>query len=184
MLLGTYYHRTPAAAPRHFQKYVLKIPFCHIKMENMVTAGGQLQQQTWEQRSKALLLLFGCGPLKCMINNTERGNWTDSCPLWFLNDGNIPNRLSPSCADIDECSFDRACDHFCVNSAGSFQCLCHKGYVLYGLAHCGGETVTLFFFPTCVNLLSITLRLFKASMSFSHVEQVVRTPSKLIYSCS
>lgn len=43
------------------------------------------------------------------------------------------------CADIDECSFDRACDHFCVNSAGSFQCLCHKGYVIYGLAHCGGE---------------------------------------------
>lgn len=41
--------------------------------------------------------------------------------------------------DIDECSFDRTCDHFCVNSAGSFQCLCHKGYVLYGLAHCGGE---------------------------------------------
>lgn len=43
------------------------------------------------------------------------------------------------CADIDECSFDRACDHFCINSAGSFQCLCRKGYVLYGLAHCGGE---------------------------------------------
>lgn len=42
-------------------------------------------------------------------------------------------------ADIDECSFDRTCDHFCVNSAGSFQCLCDKGYVLYGLAHCGGE---------------------------------------------
>lgn len=45
------------------------------------------------------------------------------------------------CADIDECSFDRACDHFCVNSAGSFQCLCRKGYVLYGLAHCGGEAL-------------------------------------------
>ncbi|KAG9332703.1 hypothetical protein JZ751_014802, partial [Albula glossodonta] len=38
---------------------------------------------------------------------------------------------------IDECSFDRACDHSCVNSPGSFQCFCHKGYVLYGLAHCG-----------------------------------------------
>lgn len=46
--------------------------------------------------------------------------------------------------DIDECSFDRACDHFCVNSAGSFQCHCHKGYVLYGLAHCGGEPACLF----------------------------------------
>ncbi|KAI2649440.1 Signal peptide, CUB and EGF-like domain-containing protein 3 [Labeo rohita] len=43
----------------------------------------------------------------------------------------------PVFADIDECSFDRACDHTCVNSPGSFQCYCHKGYVIYGVAHCG-----------------------------------------------
>ncbi|CDQ71644.1 unnamed protein product [Oncorhynchus mykiss] len=43
----------------------------------------------------------------------------------------------PLFPDIDECSFDRTCDHSCVNSPGSFQCFCHKGYVLYGLAHCG-----------------------------------------------
>lgn len=45
----------------------------------------------------------------------------------------------PVFADIDECSFDRACDHTCVNSPGSFQCYCHKGYVIYGVAHCGGK---------------------------------------------
>lgn len=42
--------------------------------------------------------------------------------------------------DIDECFFERTCDHTCVNSPGGFQCLCNKGYTMYGLAHCGGET--------------------------------------------
>lgn len=41
--------------------------------------------------------------------------------------------------DIDECSFDRTCDHMCVNTPGSFQCLCHRGYLLYGVTHCGGK---------------------------------------------
>lgn len=63
-------------------------------------------------------------------------------------------------ADIDECSFDRTCDHFCVNSAGSFQCLCHKGYVLYGLAHCGGEcgraaATSMFIFVTLLFLVVV-----------------------------
>lgn len=63
-------------------------------------------------------------------------------------------------ADIDECSFDRTCDHFCVNSAGSFQCLCHKGYVLYGLAHCGGErgwaaATRMFIFVTLLFLVVV-----------------------------
>lgn len=42
-------------------------------------------------------------------------------------------------ADIDECFFERTCDHTCVNHPGGFQCLCNKGYTMYGLAHCGGE---------------------------------------------
>ena len=41
--------------------------------------------------------------------------------------------------DIDECFFQRTCDHTCVNSPGSFECVCNKGYTLYGLAHCGGK---------------------------------------------
>lgn len=52
-------------------------------------------------------------------------------------------KLLPDCApcgpaDIDECSFERTCDHVCINSPGSFQCLCHRGYTLYGTTHCGG----------------------------------------------
>lgn len=61
--------------------------------------------------------------------------------IWLLT---VPFSPPPSFwTDIDECSFDRACDHFCINSAGSFQCHCHKGYVLYGLAHCGGKLASL-----------------------------------------
>lgn len=45
----------------------------------------------------------------------------------------------PVLPDIDECSFDRTCDHICVNTPGSFQCLCHHGYLLYGVTHCGGK---------------------------------------------
>lgn len=44
-----------------------------------------------------------------------------------------------SLSDIDECSFERTCDHTCINYPGSFECLCNKGYILYGLTHCGGE---------------------------------------------
>lgn len=44
----------------------------------------------------------------------------------------------PVATDIDECSFERTCDHVCINSPGGFQCLCHRGYALYGTAHCGG----------------------------------------------
>ncbi|KAH0618822.1 hypothetical protein JD844_018312, partial [Phrynosoma platyrhinos] len=58
---------------------------------------------------------------------------------YFLECGLCSLFLSP---DIDECSFDRTCDHICVNTPGSFQCLCHKGYTLYGLTHCGGISVT------------------------------------------
>lgn len=45
-------------------------------------------------------------------------------------------------ADIDECSFERACDHTCTNHPGTFQCSCNKGYALYGFTHCGGESQT------------------------------------------
>uniref|UniRef100_A0A8B9JUF5 Signal peptide, CUB domain, EGF-like 1 n=1 Tax=Astyanax mexicanus TaxID=7994 RepID=A0A8B9JUF5_ASTMX len=40
-------------------------------------------------------------------------------------------------ADIDECSFERTCDHTCINYPGSFECVCHRGYTLYGFTHCG-----------------------------------------------
>ncbi|PKU28049.1 signal cub and egf-like domain-containing protein 3 [Limosa lapponica baueri] len=67
------------------------------------------------------------------------------CSLSLLEqEGDTPPPCQPSPSsfafppDIDECSFDRTCDHLCINTPGSFQCLCNKGYTLYGLTHCGG----------------------------------------------
>lgn len=48
--------------------------------------------------------------------------------------------------DIDECSFERTCDHTCINYPGSFECLCHNGYTLYGMTHCGGWKIDCFLF--------------------------------------
>jgi len=34
-------------------------------------------------------------------------------------------------ADIDECRDSHGgCEHECVNSQGSYQCVCHEGYAL------------------------------------------------------
>lgn len=93
-------------------------------------------------------------PLQFMTKDENRKNCNDrrieeSCLKIFFCDllNCLAERFLTACfsiyTDIDECSFDRTCDHFCINSAGSFQCLCHKGYVLYGLAHCGGEPARL-----------------------------------------
>lgn len=75
-----------------------------------------------------------------------RNSW-DSRPLWSRPPGWAgPHALCLSLfflPDIDECSFDRTCDHVCINTPGSFHCLCHKGYTLYGLTHCGGMGVTV-----------------------------------------
>lgn len=70
-------------------------------------------------------------------------NWSRKGTVPVPGAAPLPCQLSPPPlafpADIDECSFDRTCDHLCINTPGSFQCLCHKGYTLYGLTHCGGR---------------------------------------------
>lgn len=61
-----------------------------------------------------------------------------SVAVFAVSLSSLVSLLSPS--DIDECSFERTCDHTCINYPGSFECLCNKGYILYGLTHCGGES--------------------------------------------
>ena len=48
--------------------------------------------------------------------------------------------------DIDECasSTTNGCEHFCTNSAGSYECSCHFGYQLGSDGKsCAGELVVL-----------------------------------------
>lgn len=78
---------------------------------------GPAQSQTWRQSGAS----FNAKVLHLSTGQTDSGSQTLALP------------------DIDECSFDRTCDHMCVNTPGSFQCLCHRGYLLYGVTHCGGK---------------------------------------------
>lgn len=43
-----------------------------------------------------------------------------------------------SLSDIDECEQNDTCDHQCLNTEGSFLCLCNDGYLQYGATHCAG----------------------------------------------
>ena len=52
--------------------------------------------------------------------------------------------LSTYISDIDECydgdyGSNGGCDHSCVNTAGSYHCICNNGYDLVNTATCIGE---------------------------------------------
>ena len=41
--------------------------------------------------------------------------------------------------DINECSLDNGgCSHTCMNSIGSYECTCHRGYELEDFWECAG----------------------------------------------
>lgn len=106
----------------------------------LTTAAGNKQETSSFQNPFfcCCFCVITLGPRPETTNGEYKGGWRWAVfrHLWCFSEHVC---LSACLSDIDECSFDRTCDHFCVNSAGSFQCLCDKGYVLYGLAHCGGE---------------------------------------------
>lgn len=35
-----------------------------------------------------------------------------------------------TCTDIDECESPGVCSHLCINSPGSYQCNCLRGYIM------------------------------------------------------
>ena len=44
------------------------------------------------------------------------------CPAGYTGDGK-------TCSDVDECT-GNVCDHICLNSPGSYVCVCRSGYEL------------------------------------------------------
>lgn len=133
--------------------------------------GGQPEWKTFLVQNIFLLLLLCRLDLLQLVTNNEYNRTqkvkTENVPrqrrksaenwFFFFFFENFLTAFPSFCADIDECSFDRACDHFCINSAGSFQCHCHKGYVLYGLAHCGGKSGTLSYIVKFPKVLKVSV---------------------------
>ena len=55
---------------------------------------------------------------------TTTATATSDCPMGYV------QRYSGECIDEDECDFYTNCQHFCVNTEGSFHCECNEGYKL------------------------------------------------------
>ncbi|KAM6915101.1 thrombomodulin-like [Xenentodon cancila] len=87
-------------------------------------------------------------PTKCVINCTER-----DCPALcnpdperekkdmqqcFCPDGYITDisNQTATCTDIDECEYQRMCDHECENLFGGYRCKCRDGYTLQDSGKC------------------------------------------------
>ena len=53
--------------------------------------------------------------------------------------------LFPTSTDINECDIGNGgCDHNCINTLGSYQCLCRKGFTSNG-RHCTGDYMIVYF---------------------------------------
>ncbi|CAI9743505.1 bone morphogenetic 1-like isoform X3 [Octopus vulgaris] len=58
------------------------------------------------------------------------------------------------CEDIDECANNNGgCNHICVNSPGSYECMCYKGFILENKTHCDDNNYCKWTnsFPGCVS---------------------------------
>ena len=51
-------------------------------------------------------------------------------PVFVPFDWLYAQRSTGECVDEDECNLQNMCEHTCVNTDGSFQCLCSEGYQL------------------------------------------------------
>ncbi|KAM9734824.1 uncharacterized protein ACNS7B_014278 [Menidia menidia] len=57
---------------------------------------------------------------------------TPNGPRCYCAAGFLPESITGSCVDIDECSLvsDAVCKHTCLNTHGSYRCNCHPGFYL------------------------------------------------------
>jgi hypothetical protein len=75
----------------------------------------------------------------CLINNTCseenqycRGYFNKRC---VCQPGYRMNETTGMCEDINECQERLICDHYCINTLGSYHCSCHEYYQLKSDKH-------------------------------------------------
>ena len=75
----------------------------------------------------------------CSMNSTCsednqycRGYFNKRC---VCQSGYRMNETTGMCEDIDECRERLVCDHYCINSLGSYRCACHGSYQLQSDKH-------------------------------------------------
>jgi hypothetical protein len=75
----------------------------------------------------------------CLINNTCseenqycRGYFNKHC---VCQSGYRMNETTGMCEDINECRERLVCDHYCINTLGSYRCSCHEQYQLKSDKH-------------------------------------------------
>ena len=74
------------------------------------------QSQTYQCFNKSITC-----PSNLVCHNTNI-SYTCGCPIGYeLN-------VSGNCIDVNECDKETSCQHTCVNTEGSFYCICDKGY--------------------------------------------------------
>jgi len=75
----------------------------------------------------------------CSINNTCLGE-NQFCRTYLhkyciCQEGYRMNETTGICEDINECRERVVCDHYCLNTQGSYRCSCHENYQLKSDKH-------------------------------------------------
>jgi hypothetical protein len=75
----------------------------------------------------------------CLINNTCLGD-NQYCQSYthkrcVCQTGYRINEITGICEDIDECRERVVCDHYCINTRGSYRCSCQENYQLKSDKH-------------------------------------------------
>ncbi|CAF1201178.1 unnamed protein product [Rotaria sordida] len=92
----------------------------------------------------------------CLSNNTCLGE-NQYCRGYFhkrcvCQTGYRMNETTGVCEDIDECRERVICDHYCINTRGSYHCSCHENYQLKSDKHTCTLRTNLFSFVSLYGL--------------------------------
>ncbi|CAF0998634.1 unnamed protein product [Adineta steineri] len=108
---------------------------CDIKRQcNPTTVGKEEEEDNDNIECPSLSSLIN---RPCSINNTCSGEnqYCRNNQRCVCQEGYRMNETTDVCQDIDECRERVICDHYCINTQGSYRCSCHENYQLKSDKH-------------------------------------------------